>query len=380
MLDIQSKLPLTGTNIFTIMSGMANEHNAINLGQGFPNFDAPHELKLLVKKYMDEGKNQYAPMPGVMELRTILSEKINTLYQKQIDPTSQICISAGATEAIFTAITALVHPGDEVIVFDPSYDCYRPAVELVGARVVNFKLQAPEFKIDWDHFKTKITDKTRMIIINTPHNPLGICFSETDWISLQELVKDTGIIILSDEVYEHLVFDQKAHASILKYPDLFHRALAIFSFGKTFHNTGWKTGYCIAHQNLMDEFKKVHQFNVFCANSFIQYALADYLKQPEHYLELPNFYQNKRDFFQQHMSDTAFVPLRCEGSYFQVYDYSAISDLDDLAFAKNLVLEKGVATIPVSAFYTSKNNQKLVRFCFAKTEEVLAEAAHRLSK
>lgn len=380
MLNIESKLPTTTSSIFSVISKLATSHEAINLGQGYPNFDCPDELKELVKKYLDGGKNQYAAMPGVFELRSILAKKINKLYSNNVDAEAEITITAGATQAIFTTITAFIKPGDEVVVFDPSYDCYRPSVELNGGIVVNYNLTAPDFQINWNKFQSLISPKTKMIIVNTPHNPLGTCFKASDWLALQEIVRDTNIIILSDEVYEHLVYDNQSHESVLKYTKLFPRAVAVYSFGKTFHNTGWKMGYCVADKNIMSEFRKVHQFNVFSVNSFVQYGIAEYLNNEEHYLQLSSFYQAKRDLFHEIMKESRFKPLRCEGSYFQIYDYSAISDLDDLPFVKKLVADIGIATIPVSAFYSDLRQQSLIRFCFAKTNELLEEAGKRLIK
>jgi methionine aminotransferase len=378
MLHPESKLPHTGNSIFSVISQWSQQYDAINLGQGYPNFDAPEELRALVKQYLDAGKNQYAPMPGILELRQVLARKIDHLYGRSIDPEKEICITAGATQALFTAITALIHKGDEVIIFEPAYDSYAPAIRLMGATVVGYALEAPDFSIDWNKFRELVTDKTRMVIVNTPHNPIGKCFKKEDWNTLATIVKDSPIIILSDEVYEHLVFDGLDHESVLKYNDLFPRSLAVYSFGKTFHNTGWKMGYCIASQSLMQEFKKVHQFNVFSVNSFIQYALADYLQNPDHYLELPQFYQTKRDLFALKMQSSRFRPLPSEGSYFQLYDYSEISALDDLAFAKKLIMDHQVASIPVSAFYSDHRQQGLIRFCFAKTDSLLTEAAAKL--
>ncbi len=373
-----SKLPNVGTNIFTIMSALANEHRAINLAQGFPNFDCPEALKERVAHHMNSGKNQYAPMAGVPLLRQRLAQKVERLYGLPVDGETEITVTAGATQALFTAIAALVHAGDEVILIEPAYDCYRPAIEVMGGVPVVYELTAPDFRIDWGRFQQLISERTKMIIINTPHNPVGKAFSENDLLALQEMTRDTNIVLLSDEVYEHLIYDGLIHQSVFRFPELYQRSLVVFSFGKTFHNTGWKMGYCVGPETLMKEFRKVHQFNVFSANSFVQYGIADFMENGSFFSELPAFYQQKRDFFQQAMHGSRLKPLTSEGTYFQLFDYSSISDEADTAFAKKLTTEHGVAAIPVSVFYSSRRDEKVVRLCFAKTEDMLAQAGELL--
>jgi len=375
---IISKLPDVGTTIFTVMSALANKHNAINLSQGFPNFDTPDDLKDKVAYYLQNGKNQYCPMAGLMELRKVLSKKMHDLYGLTPNPDTEITVTAGATQALFTAITTFVDKGDEVILIEPAYDSYKPSIELVKGVPVPYELSAPDFKINWDELARLITVRTRMIIINTPQNPVGKTLKEEDLLALQEITEGTDIIVLSDEVYEHLIYDDKEHQSVARYPDLYERSLLVYSFGKTFHSTGWKIGYCIGPETLMSEFRKVHQFNVFCVNSFEQYALADYLQNPEPYLSLPKFYGKKRDFLQNALEGSRLKPLPSEGTYFQLYDYSAISDMDDTDFAKHLTIDHGVAAIPVSVFYSSKKQNGVIRLCFAKTEDVLDQAGKLL--
>lgn len=373
-MQIQSKLPKVGSSIFSVMSAMAGEHQAINLSQGFPNFDGSDKLKRLVNKHIKAGKNQYAPMAGVPELRTQISEKFKQLYDVKVDADTEITVTAGATQAIFTTISAMIKPGDEVILIEPAYDSYRPTVELNGGRPITYELSGPDYKIDWAQFRKLVSYKTRMIVINTPQNPIGKTFKLEDYRELERITSGTDILILSDEVYEHLVFDGMEHHSILKFPKLRERSFATFSFGKTYHHTGWKMGYCIAPPNLMKEFQKVHQFNVFCVNTPIQYALADFMKFPNEYLDLPDFYQKKRDYFLEAVEGTSLRPIKCEGTYFQLFDYSALSQEGDMDFAKWLIKEHGIATIPVSAFYSSGKNEQVIRVCFAKTEETLAQA------
>ena len=377
-MQIQSKLPKVGSSIFSVMSAMAREHQAINLSQGFPNFDGSDKLKKLVTKYIKNGKNQYAPMAGVPELREQIALKFNKIYGVEVDADTEITVTAGATQAIFTAISALIKADDEVILIEPAYDSYRPTIELNGGRPVTYELSGPDYKIDWNHLRKLVSFKTRMIIINTPQNPIGKTLKLADYQELEKITEGTDILILSDEVYEHLVFDGIEHHSILKFPKLRARSLATFSFGKTYHHTGWKMGYCIAPPNLMKEFQKVHQFNVFCVNTPIQYALADFLKFPEEYLNLPTFYQKKRDYFLEAVQGSSLKPIKCEGTYFQLFDYSAISQDNDMEFAKWLIKEFSVATIPVSAFYSSGKNEQVIRVCFAKTEETLEQAGQIL--
>ncbi len=377
-MKIHSKLPNVGTTIFTVMSALANEHNAINLSQGFPNWDCPQRLKDLVNHYLQKGMNQYCPMAGVGVLREELAVKVKNLYDLEVDPGNEVTVVAGATQGIFTAITAFIRKGDEVILIEPAYDCYAPGIEVVEGVPVAYELSAPDYQINWDEIQELITPKTRMIIINTPQNPIGKTLKEEDLQALDRITRDTEILVLSDEVYEHLVYDGKDHQSILRYPELFKRGIAVYSFGKTFHNTGWKVGYCVAPEYLMKEFRKVHQFNVFTVNSFVQYGIADFLKEPEFYLSLPNFYQQKRDFFGEAMKGSRLKPLDSEGTYFQLFEYGHISDMPDTEFAKWMTTEIGVAAIPVSVFYTSRKDEKMIRLCFAKTEDLLEEAGKLL--
>lgn len=378
MLEFNSKLPSGDTTIFTIMSNLAKEYDAINLGQGFPDFDCDPILKDKVNHYLQDGKNQYVPMSGVAALRKRISHKIDLIYDNRVNYDTEITITAGATQALFTAIMAFVHAGDEVIVIEPAYDLYIPSIKLAGGIPVPYALVGPEFKIDWDEFRKLITPKTRMIIINTPHNPLGKILLQEDMEALQEITKDTNIIVLSDEVYEHLVYYGFKHHSVLRYSDLFDRSIAVFSFGKTFHNTGWKVGYAVAPEYLMREFRKVHQWNVFSVNSFVQYGLADYMNNPETYLNLPHFYQSKCDHFTQAMSGSRLKALSCEGTFFQLYDYSEISRVKDTDFVKELTIKYNVVGIPISVFYTQAPPQNYIRFCFAKKDETLVEAAEIL--
>ncbi|MCX6290189.1 MAG: methionine aminotransferase [Bacteroidetes bacterium] len=378
--NIISKLPKAGTTIFTIMSALANEHKAINLSQGFPNFETSPELISLVNLYMKKGMNQYAPMQGILPLREIIAEKMESLYGTSYHPDSEITITSGGTQAIFTAIASVIREGDEVIVVEPAYDCYVPAIELCGGIPVFVQLKAPDYNIDWEAVKKVVTGRTKMIMINTPQNPTGSVLTENDMKQLEKITSGTGIIILSDEVYEHIIFDGLKHESVCRYPKLAERSFVIFSFGKTYHTTGWKMGYCLAPTNLSAEFRKVHQFMVFCANTPIQYALADYMKKKEMYEGLSEFYQAKRDFFIRQISGSKFKWKPASGSYFQLLDYSAITNEKDTEFAKRLTKEFGVASIPISVFYHEGIDQKLLRFCFAKTEETLEMAAERLMK
>lgn len=379
-MNIHSKLPSVGTNIFSIMSALANQHGAINLSQGFPDFDCPQELQNRVNFHLKNGKNQYVPMAGVPVLRERLAKKMENSYGQSINHDTEITVTAGATQALFTAITAFVRSGEEVILIEPAYDSYRPAIELAGGIPIIYELQGPDYQIDWIRFGKLISSKTKMIIINTPHNPIGKVRSEDDMRTLEELTNGTDILVLSDEVYEHLIYDGKKHQSVLRFPNLFKRSLLVYSFGKTFHSTGWKMGYCVGPELLMREFRKIHQFNVFSCNSFVQYGIADFLEDPTTYQQLPEFYQQKRDYFQNELFGSALKPLSSEGSYFQLYDYSSVSDLPDTEFAKYLTMEIGVAAIPVSVFYSSRRDEKVVRFCFAKKEETLAAAGKLLKE
>jgi methionine aminotransferase len=379
-MEIESKLPNVGTTIFTVMSALAQQHNAINLAQGFPNFNPSERLQKLVTEHMAKGNNQYAPMPGLPLLRERIAVKMQAMYGVNIDPDSEITVTAGGTQAIFCVIAAFIRPGDEVILLEPCYDSYQPSVETVGGVAVAYALAAPDYRVDWEAVGRLITPRTRMICVNTPGNPTGQILTRADWDALAALLRGTNILLMSDEVYEHLIYDGVPHDTALAHPELRERTLAIYSFGKTYHNTGWKTGYCVAPPLLTKEFRKVHQFNVFSANHPMQAAFADFMVEPAEYLGLPVFYQQKRDFFQQAMANTRFKPLACKGTYFQLYDYSAISDEPDLDFAKRITAEYGVATIPVSPFYAKGCGDKVVRFCFAKTEDLLEEAGRRLER
>ncbi len=360
------------------MSKLAAEHSAINLSQGFPNFDCADLLKERVNFHMTAGKNQYVPMAGLPILREKIANKVKLTYSATVNPETEITITAGATQALFTAIAAFIQKDDEVILIEPAYDSYAPAVEVMGGKVVPYALKGPDFKINWLDFAILISSKTKMIIINTPHNPIGKTLKKSDIQKLDELTRGTDILVISDEVYEHLIYDGQVHQSVLLFPELYKRSLIVYSFGKTFHNTGWKIGYCIAPDYLSKEFRKVHQFNVFCVNSFVQYGLADFLSEASHYLELPNFYQQKRDYFSGLLEGSALKALPSEGSYFQLFDYSKISNEPDTEFAKRLTIEFGVASIPLSVFYTHPLQNNCVRLCFAKTEETLLEASKRL--
>ena len=377
---IHSKLPDVGTSVFTVMSAMATQYKAINLGQGFPDFPMPAELVALVSEAMQNNFNQYAPMQGYTPLREVLAEKVQKLYGTVVSPDTQITITPGGTYAIYTSLTTVLQPGDEVIVFEPAYDSYIPNIIVNGAVPVLIDLKFPEYKIDWNEVRQRITKRTRMIMLNSPHNPTGSILSREDIAELQAIVKDTNILILSDEVYEHLVFDNIPHQSILRYPDLLERSFVCFSFGKVYHCTGWKLGYCIAGAELMKEFRKVHQFNCFSCHTPSQVALSKYLQNADSYLSLGLFLQRKRDYFQQLMQQTKFTPLPSYGSYFQCYTYGRISDEGDKDLAIRITKEYGVATIPVSAFYQSGKDNKVIRFCFAKKEETIAAAVERLVK
>jgi methionine aminotransferase len=375
-----SKLPTVGTTIFTVMSKLAAEVGAINLSQGFPGFDCSPELVSLVEQYMRKGFNQYAPMAGVPALREALAQKTFDQYDVSYDPETEITVTSGATEAIFAAIAAVVRPGDEVIVFEPAYDSYVPAIELNGGVPVYVTLTPPDYTVDWQLVAEKITSKTRMILVNTPHNPTGHVWTTDDLAELAKLVRDKDIWIMSDEVYEHILFDGRAHHSLMTHPELRERTFVVGSFGKTFHITGWKVGYCLAPAELTVEFRKVHQYLTFSTVTPIQYALADYLQQPEHYWQLPDFYQRKRDLFLAGLRQSRFRFKPAEGSFFQTVSYAGITDEPDYNLAVRLTHEIGVASIPVSVFYNQKNDYKILRFCFAKEDAVLQEAAERLSR
>jgi methionine aminotransferase len=377
---LTSKLPRVGTTIFTSMSQLAAERGAVNLGQGFPDFDGPAELHEALHRYTREGKNQYAPMTGIPALREAIARKAGTLYGCSVDPVGEVTVTSGATEALFAAIHAVVRPGEEVIVLDPCYDSYEPSIELAGARTVHLPLTAPAFSVDWQRVGDALNARTRMIIINSPHNPTGATLSRGDLDALAELLRDTEVCVLSDEVYEHIIFDGREHASVLRHPELAARSFAVSSFGKTYHVTGWKIGYCIAPRQLSAEFRKVHQYLTFCTFNAAQWALADYMQRaPGHYRELPVFYQAKRDYFRAAIERSRFRLLDVQGAYFQLAGYEDISDQDDQAFCIRLIEEHGVAAIPTSVFYESPPaGQRLIRFCFAKAEQTLAAAAERL--
>lgn len=373
-------MPDAGTTIFTEMSVMAARHNAINLGQGYPDFMMSTELIALVNKAMKDGHNQYVHMNGLAILRERIAEKIQKLYSTIVDPEKAITVTPGGTYAIFTALTTVLQPADEVIVFEPLYDSYIPNIIVNGAIPIIIPLRFPDFSIDWEMVRQKITPKTKMIMLNSPHNPTGSVLGKDDIEQLRSIVKDTGIFILSDEVYEHIVFDGKKHESMLRYPDLLERSFVCFSFGKTYHCTGWKIGYCVAAPALMKEFRKIHQFNCFSCNSPVQFALAEFLQQEEQYLQLGAQIQQKRDLFQQLMKQTKFKALPSYGSYFQLYSYEAISDKKEKDFAIWLTQTHGVATIPLAAFYNTVKENNVVRFCFVKKDTTLEEAVNRLVK
>jgi len=375
----ESKLPALGTTIFSQMSALAQQHNAINLSQGFPDFDGPDYLKARLAQHVSAGANQYAPMTGVQPLREAIAAKTAELYGYKPDSDSEITVTAGATEALYAAITALVRPGDEVICFDPSYDSYAPAVTLAGGVMKRIALQPPAFRVDWQEFAALLSPRTRLVILNTPHNPSATVWQKSDFESLWQAIKAQETYVLSDEVYEHICFAKEGHASVLAHPRLRERAVAVSSFGKTFHMTGWKVGYCVAPAALTAEVRKVHQYLTFAVNTPAQLALADMLNaEPQHYRELPAFYQARRDRFVQALAKSRLQILPCEGTYFLLADYSAISDLDDVAFCQWLTKEAGVAAIPLSVFCAGPFPHKLIRLCFAKQEATLDAAAERL--
>jgi methionine aminotransferase len=379
---VQTKLPKVGTTIFTVMSQMAMQHQAVNLGQGFPDFPVPEALIDSLSKAMREGKNQYAPMMGILPLREAIAAKTEACYGFSACPDSDITVTSGASEAIFDAVLAVVRPGDEVIVLDPCYDCYEPAIDLAGGICVHVPLNPSDFSVDWALLAAAVTAKTRMIFINSPHNPSGALWSDEDMQKLIALIRGKDIIVLSDEVYEHIIFGGVRHQSALLYPELAEKSFVISSFGKTYHCTGWKIGYCIAPKALTAEFRKVHQYNTFCSFAPAQWAFAEMIRQqPTHYAELGAFYQSKRDYFAGQLARTRFKALPVPGGYFQLVDYSAISDRSDADFARWLCVEKGVAAIPLSPFYAAPpEGQRLIRLCFAKNPETLDAAIARLEQ
>jgi methionine aminotransferase len=377
---MQSKLPNIGTSIFTVMSQLAAKHNAINLGQGFPDFPMSAELIECVNKAMQSGGNQYAHTNGVPLLRERLAEKIKYLYDVNINPETNITITPGGTYSIFCAFSTIIQPGDEVIIFEPAYDSYIPNIVFNGGIVVPIELEFPEYSIPWDKVKAAITPKTKAILVNTPHNPTGRVFTKEDILILQEIVLANNLYLISDEVYEHLIYDNKQHETVMKYPDLFARTFVCFSFGKTYHCTGWKLGYCIAPENIMKEYRKVHQFNAFGCDTPKQIAIAEYMTNKEAYLSIGAMYQEKRDYLRGLLDNTKFVRLPSSGSYFESYRYDAISDESDTVFAERLVREFGIAIVPMSAFYQKSTDHKVIRLCFAKVKETLDAAAACLQK
>ena len=377
---LNSKLPKVGTTIFTKMSALAQKTGAVNLSQGFPDFDVDPQLLKLVSKYMAAGFNQYAPMAGALDLREAIAAKIERLYSAQYNVENEITVTAGATQAIFSAISALIVEGDEVIIFTPAYDCYEPAIDINGGKTIFVKLKSPNYKVDWSEVKRLVSRKTKMIILNTPHNPTGSIWDKQDMEELAHLTKGTGIILLSDEVYEHIIFENKEHQSVLKHKELRDRALVVASFGKTFHVTGWKLGYIVGPSSIMKEFKKVHQFNVFAVNHPIQAALADYIKHESSYNTIAPFYQEKRNYFEDLLSTSRFEVIKSEGSYFQLVSYKNISDEIDTDFCVRLTKERKVSAIPISVFYHNPVHEGVIRFCFAKKPDTLKKAAEILCK
>jgi len=376
---IDSKLPHVGTSIFAVMSALAAEHRAINLSQGFPDFAVPDELVEGVSRHLREGRNQYAPMAGVLALREAICAKLLESYGRRIDPEREVTVTSGGTEAIFDAITAMVRPGDEVVVFDPSYDSYGPAIELNGGRAVRLPLLPPRFEVDWDRVAAALTARTRLIIVNSPHNPTGVVWSRRDFDALARLVEERDLVVLSDEVYEHIVFDGVPHVSVLDHPVLASRSFAVFSFGKTYHATGWKMGYCVAPPELTAEFRKVHQFVTFCSTTPIQHALAEFMvARPDHWRGLPAFYQERRDAFCNGLRGSRLTLVPSSGTYFQLVDYGAITDKQDSQYARELTMTRGLAAIPISAFYERPPQTTLLRFCFAKDAATLDRATEIL--
>lgn len=379
-MNLTSRLPEVGTSIFSVMSKMALEHGAINLSQGFPDFPVSEKLIDLIHAQMKAGHNQYAPMPGIPQLRKAISEVVFKTYQREINFETEVTVTAGGTEAIFGAIAGLIRQGDEVILFDPSYDSYGPAIRLNGGTPIHINLTPPDFSIDWDVVKKKINSRTRMIMVNTPHNPAGSVLSHSDLKKLESLAEENDLIVLSDEVYERIIFENKSHESVLKYPSLAVRSIAVFSFGKTFHATGWKVGYTVAPENITREIRKAHQFITFSVNTPVQLALAEFLADPQNYLHLGKFYQQKRDFFLDQIKGSSLKPLPCYGSYFQLLSYDGVFKKSDTEMAEWMTKEMKLAPIPVSAFYKDQSDSKLLRFCFAKSEETLGRAGEILRK
>ncbi|WP_432713316.1 methionine aminotransferase [Pedobacter sp.] len=380
MISTPSKLPGTGTNIFSAMSLLAEQHQAINLSQGFPDYDCDPKLTELVNEAMKGGFNQYAPMAGLLSLRELIANKVQHLYQASYNPETEITVTAGGTQAIFTALASCINPGDEVIIFEPAYDCYAPTIKMFGGLVKPYVMHAPNYTIDWDMVKKLFSANTKMIILNSPHNPTGCVLAEKDLQELIKLTKNTDVLILSDEVYEHVIYDGQPHLSVSSYPELKERAFVVASFGKLLHTTGWKTGYCIAPSFLMKEFRKIHQYNVFSVNTPMQVAIAKYLEDTSVYTALSLFFQEKRDSFRNMLAQTKFELLPCKGSYFQCVTYKKISQESDVALVTRLIKEFGVAAIPLSAFYSRNTDSYVLRFCFAKKQETLEKAVERLMK
>lgn len=379
-INLSSKLPNVGTTIFTIMSKLAHENKAINLSQGFPNFPVDSKLIKSIHSYMEKGFNQYAPMPGVIELRKAISQKFERLYKSTYCPQDEITVTAGATQAIYTIISAFIKEDDEVILFSPAYDCYEPAIEINGGIPIHINLKAPDYGIPWEDVKKRVSHRTKMIIINSPHNPTGSVMEKSDLDQLEKITLGTDIIVLSDEVYEHIIFDGKKHQSVALNANLASRSMIVASFGKTFHATGWKMGYTVGPATLMEEFRKIHQFNVFSCNTPIQYALADYINDENNYLGLPAFYQEKRDFFLSKIEGSRFTYTPSSGTYFQLLNYNNISMDRDIDIAKKWTIDKKIASIPISVFYHNKLDEKMLRFCFAKDFETLEKAAKILKE
>jgi methionine aminotransferase len=378
--SVKSKLPHVGTTIFSVMTALAQEQNAINLAQGFPDFNCSPKLISLVNQYMEKGFNQYAPMPGLLKLREKISEKTEKLYGAKYNPETEVTIVPGGTHGIYAAVSAVVGEGDEVVVIEPCYDSYVPAIEVNGGRAVFYEMKYPDYVIDWNEVKKLINFKTRMIMINTPHNPTGSVLGESDMLQLQKILDNTDVVVLSDEVYEHIIFDGAEHQSVARFPKIAERSIIVSSFGKTYHTTGWKMGYVLAPENLSKEFRKVHQFMAFSANTPIQYALADYIDDADAYLQLNQFYEEKRNIFQKLVKGSNFKLLPCKGSYFQMLNYAKITQERDLDFAVRLTKEHKVASIPTSVFYQKKIDNNVLRFCFAKENETLEKAAEKLMR
>ena len=375
-----SKLPNVGTTIFTVMSAMAAEYGAINLSQGYPDFPINEQLIDLVSHFMQQGHNQYAPMPGMPVLREEIANKLKNTFAADFDPDQEVTVVGGATEGLYSALTAFVHRGDEVIIFDPAYDLYAPTVQLCGGKAIHLELSVPDFSIDWQEFEEAITPKTKVVVINNPNNPAGSILSAEDLQQLSEIAKRYDLLVISDEVYEHMVYQPQGHQSLLSHPELRARGVAVFSFGKTFHATGWKVGYCVAPEALTKEIRRIHQFVAFSVNTPIQMAITEFLKDPQHYQSLGNFFKEKRDHFLRQMASSRFEPLPCNGTYFQLMKYHRISDLSDMDMASWMTKEHGVASIPTSVFYQRGTDNKILRFCFAKNTDTLTKAAEKLCK